>query len=48
MIHANLNETPPIFPGGSNCTQVWVKLFNYPNLIESIEISPNVSNSMQI
>jgi len=46
--NANLNETLPICPDGSNCTQVWMKLFNYPNLIENVEICPNASNSMQI
>jgi len=35
-------------PGGSSCTQVWMKLFQLPNMIRAVGICPNVSNCMQI
>jgi len=39
----NLNETLPIFLDGFNCTQVRMKLFQLPNVIEAVGIYPNVS-----
>ena len=35
-------------PDGSNSTQVWMKLFQLPNIVEAVRIFPNVSNCMQI
>jgi len=45
MIHANLNGPLLICPDVSNCTQVWMELFQLPKLDWGcLGIYPNVSN----
>jgi len=48
IIYANLNEPLLIYPVGSNCNRVWIKLFHSPKFDWGCWNYPKVSNCIQI